>query len=206
MLLAVVAIPLGGGDHWHALSFGKRPANEITFANGALKIGVKGTSSPLFYHFDESVWVRSAFVDGTASGLPVLPADKTEGVREADDFALRFGIVLEGSETLNWLERIFAPGWLKQLTDLFPAKGFGGVEFLTLAQKTAVGTRREHPTSDKLHEEVAGLKTEPGPFTLEKVFGEPLKAMGLWIQSDGDDTKSSFDLVVKSITLTTTDP
>lgn len=201
-----MAIPLNGGDHWHSLSFDDHPANEVSFSENSLKIGVKGTSSPLFYHFDETAWVRTAFVDGVVSGLPAIPTDKTEGEKGADDFALRFGVVLEGTESLNWFQRLFAPGWLKRLGELFPGRHFGSVEFLTLAQRTAIGTRRQHPMNDALHEEVAGRKTEAGPFTLEKVFSEPQKAMGLWIQSDGDDTRSSFDVTLRSITLTTVSP
>lgn len=199
----VIAIPLSGGDNWHALPFGKQAANEITYSEKELRIAVKGTSSPLFYHFDTPLTLRSLFVEGGTTGVPKLPPDKTEGEKGADDFALRFGVVLEGEKKLGWLEKIFAPAWLKQLTEILPDRPFGGVEFLTLSQTQAPGTRRTHPMSRYLNEEVVKKISSGGEFSFEKIFSEPVSSLGLWIQSDGDETGSSFDVSLHSILLTT---
>jgi hypothetical protein len=201
--LTVIALPLSGGDHWHALSFGKLRANEVAFSDKELRISVEASASPLFYHFDETLLLRSVFVEGSLTGVPKLPDSKIEGERGADDSPLRFGVVVEGEKKLGWLEKLFAPAWLKRLTEIVPDKPFGGVRFLTLAQTLDVGTWRPHPKSRYLSEEVVKKITAPGPFSFEKIYAEPPRAMGLWLQADGDDTKSSFEVKLNSILLTT---
>lgn len=201
-LLAVVALPLSG-DRWHALQYAGKTPNEITFSEQELRISVKGSASPLFYRFEDRLNLRSVSVKGNLSALPQLPAEKNEGEKGADDLALRFGIVLEGDKKIGWLERLFAPAWLKQLTAVLVDQPFGGVHFLTLSQTQAVGTTRHHPTSPYLEEEVVKKVERPGPFSFEHIFAKAPRTIGLWLQSDGDDTHSSFDLSLHSIILTT---
>ncbi len=202
--LAVLALPLSGGDHWHALRYGNEPANEITFSDNELRISVKRSASPLFYHFDETLPLHALAAEGSVSALPTLLPGKTEGEKGADDFALRLGVVLEGKKSLNWFERLFAPSWLKRLTDSLPNRAFGGVHFLTLSQSGEPGDTRHHPMSHYLFEDTVKRLEKPGPFAFEKTFEPDVRAIGLWIQSDGDDTQSTFDLRLTSIALTTT--
>jgi hypothetical protein len=203
LLLAVLAVPLGGGDHWHMLRYGDTPANEISFSEKELRISVKSSASPLFYRFDEPLTLRSLAAEGEASALPQLPPTKEEGSPGADDFTLRLGVVMEGEEKLGWLQRLFAPGWLKRLTEILPDRAFGGVRFLTLSQKLPVGTARRHPKSKHLQEEVARQLASAGPFSFEKTFDPDIRSLGLWVQADGDDTDSSFEVRLRSITVTT---
>lgn len=201
-LLALLSLPLSGGERWHPLRYGDKPANEITYGE-KLEIQVKGSASPLFYDFGQTADLEFVKVEGELGGLPALPDGKTEGEGGADDLPLRFGIVVEGNERLGWLQRLFAPGWLKQLTEIVSDRNFEGVRFLTIAQRTEPGSTRVHPMSRYLTEEVVKRMDKPGPFSFEKTYTEPPRMMGLWIQADGDDTRSSFNVALKSVTLRT---
>ncbi len=201
-LFTVLTLPLSG-DRWQALPYGDKTANEITFSDKELRISVKSSASPLFYRFRERLGLRSVAVKGILSALPQLPADIKEGEKGADDLALRFGIVLGGDKKIGWFERLFAPAWLKQLSEVMAGQSFGGVHFLTLSQTQTVGTTRQHPTSHYLEEEVVKKVERAGPFSFEHIFAKAPQTLGLWLQSDGDDTHSSFDLSLHSIVLTT---
>lgn len=166
-----------------------------------MRLEVRSSASPLFRAVEPAWDVSQIVFSGNVSALPVLPPESEEGIDEGDDFPLRLGLVTEGTRTIGWLERLWAPKWLKELTDLAPNRGIGKIVFLTLAQKRPLGSRRVHPKNDHIEEFVVGEMKAPGTFTVKHHLQENLRAVAVWVQADGDDTKSSFDLDLEKIEL-----
>lgn len=202
-VLAAMVIPLGESANWHHLQFSDIRQNQVEFGRGQLSIQVDQSSSPLFYPFHRNRQVKRMKVGGTIGGFPKLPTGATEGEGKADDFALRVGLVLSGNKRLGWLERIFAPGWIKKLEDAVPEGAFYRVWFLSIAQQLPKGFKRTHPQNEVLLEEVGLNLDKPGPFALDHRLSPAPVALGIWIHADGDDTKSAFTTTVAELTLET---
>lgn len=195
VLWASLVLPLSSPEKWIDLPYSGKPRNEVTHSASGLKVGVKQSSSPLFFPLGETMKLRGVKVRGSLSGLPVLGA----GGIEADDYALRLGLVTEGTRKLTWFDRWLAPGWLKRLSELAPENGVGRIVFLKLAQTEDAGTIRLHPKDESLEERVVLRVSKPGPFAFDYTLPEPLQVVAIWIQADGDDTKSSYELSLTSV-------
>lgn len=196
-------IPVDDLDAWTTLTFSKIPANEVSVDEGHLSIAVRQSASPLVFKLDEPTTVRRVNVRARWTGVINLPEGAVQGDKGVDDFVLKLGVVEAGERTLSWLQRRIAADWIKQLFRLAPAgTGVERINFLSTTQQAElVGSEREHPLSDLLYETRLTKLDGPGEFTLTHEFTEPVSVLGLWISADGDDTGSSFDLQIESITL-----
>lgn len=203
---ATFSVPLSDPAHWQHLQYSNLPSNTVQHSPTGLTIGVNRSSSPLFFALPASMKVTQLETSGNLTGLPKLPKDAAENAEEEyDDCALRIGLVLVGEKTLSWLQRIFAPSWLKAIADLAPNKPFQKVLFLKLSQEKEQGFKRRHPVSKYFEEEVMKKVTEPGDFKIQYTLNSPATAFGIWIQADGDDTQSAFTLQLNSLVLTSED-
>ncbi len=115
---------------------------------------------------------------------------------------MRLGLVLEGEDTLSWLQKLFAPGWIQELIDLNPEKSFERVVFISISQQREPHTKTVHPKSDRIQEIVAIKPEGPGPFKMDYTFETALPVFAFWLQSDGDGTGSEFKLSLKSFNYT----
>ncbi len=202
---AETEIPVSDLQQWTSLEYRSIPANTVAVEGGNLHIAVNKSASPLIYKLDEPLRATSVTVKASWSGKLTIPKNAMQGEAGADDFILKLGIVEIGERTLNWLQRLIAANWIKQLFKLAP-KGTGveRINFLsTTQQKNLLGTQRKHSLNDLLFETRITWLEAQGEFEMEYQFEEPVNVLGLWISSDGDDTESSFDLSIERITLNT---
>ncbi|MBT8086873.1 MAG: hypothetical protein KJO46_02505 [Gammaproteobacteria bacterium] len=188
---------------WEPLTFSSIEPNRVAIDNGALRISVQSSASPLVHRLEKPTRITGISVAASWSGRLELAEGATQGEKGADDFVLKFGIVEAGDQTLNWLQRRIAASWIKRLYSLAPrGTGVRRINFLsTTQQPELLGTRRTHPLNGLLQEERITLLKRPGAFAMTHRFDEPVDVLGLWISSDGDDTGSSFDLVITRIEL-----
>jgi hypothetical protein len=141
---------------------------------------------------------------GSVTGLPKIQKNRRQGDKKADDFAIRIGLVISGTKKLGRIEKLFASELVKRLCELVPnSQGIDHVLFLNLANDPPPKWKnRIHPIGKGLlRERVACVSNEPGDFTLRVEFREPRTVLALCIISDGDDTKSKFQVNVRSIIL-----
>jgi len=202
LLLATITVPLGSPDGWHHLSFGGLTPNTVHYGAEGIRIEVRRSSSPLFRPFPSTLAVRRLSASGRATGVPSL-SDGAEGDGRNDDYTLRVGLAVEGRDSLGFFQRLFAPSWLKRLIELAPDPRIDRVSFLCLAQRREPGSRRRHPRSRYVEEDVAARVTGPGPFAIDHRFEPALRSLGLWVHADGDDTRSEFDVAIQSIGIET---
>jgi hypothetical protein len=56
-----------------------------------------------------------------------------------------------------------------------------------------------------VEEEIARTMNTPGPFSIRHDFSDSPPVFGIWIQPDGDDTQSSYEVTLRSLRLGTED-
>jgi hypothetical protein len=202
-----IIVPVDNLENWTEVAYRGIPPNSITIENGAIRIDVDRSSSPLIYGFDEPLPLTGFTVEASWRGRLDIPADTTQGNDGADDFVLKFGIVVAGDRTLSWFQRLVAADWILRLYELAPEdSGLKNIHFFSTTQQSElVGSSRRHPLSELFYEERVVHLDGNGPFELNKLFDEPVTVLGLWISSDGDDTGSDFAVRIHSIALTVAD-
>jgi len=192
------------GQGWKVLRFKNRLPNKVICDEKGLHIKVKCSANLLVYGLDRLTDVNSVVLEGAVTGLPRIPEGKRQGDKKADDFAIRFGLVLSGKKRLNAIEKLFAPELVRHLYGQAPkSQGLDHVLFLNLANDPPPKWRkRNHPIGKGLlREQVACVKGTSGDFTIKAEFQKPCEVLALCIICDGDHTKSEFQVTVKDIQL-----
>lgn len=202
--MAAFVVPVNSLDEWKTEKFSKGPGNEVTASEAGLKIKVRSSASPLILPLKEKQIVSSFKVQVQFSELPRFSDVAKQGARGADDFPFRLGFIVPGDKKLTGVKKMFASSWVKHLFSQVPQDmGLDRIEFFNVVQnKALVGTSREHPASDLLRENFIQFVEKPGVISVEHTLKEPIEAVALWISIDGDDTKSSYDVDVAKIELT----
>lgn len=203
-----ISVPISfDSNRWHALSYSSLPSHKISFSPNALLIDVKSSASPLIYPMtNDPKAVTGISIKGHVDRLVNIPDAKKQGEEGWDDFNLRVGLVLLGSNRLNWVQKGFAPDWVKKMFNLAPKEqGIKHIYFLNAVLSPALlNKQRSHPLEkDYLKEHYAWLMDKPGAFSYSQTFNQALLTGALWISVDGDDTKSSFKIKIQEIILNT---
>jgi hypothetical protein len=189
---------------WKVIRFKNKPPNNIVSDEDGLHIAVESSANLLAYCLNEAVDVNGVLLQGSVTGFPKIPEDKRQGDKHADDFAIRFGLVISGTKKLSKIDKLFAPELLKRLCELVPnSRGIDHVLFLNLANDPPPEWRkRTHPIGKGLlREQICSVKNKPGDFALQVDFQKPYTVLALCIICDGDDTKSNFRVIVRNIEL-----
>ena len=204
-LWAVMAIPVTTpGPDWHPYKYNNIKNNRIQHTQEALEIHVDQSASPLIYPFDRPIVVHGFSLEADLIGSPPkIPKDKQQGEKGFDDFVLRLGFIIKGENRLSFAQRWLAPQWLVDMEALLSnGMGIKEISFMTTClQKANLGKKRQHSFNKKLKEHCIFHLEKEGPFQLNHNFKKPLTSLGLWISSDGDDTKSRFQLRIKSLNI-----
>lgn len=197
-----LTIPLHDERDWERLRYRGIPPNNVVFGETGLHIRVDRSAGPLIYPLPSPRTVTHLTVHGRLDGELRVGGDQ-QGEQGFDDYALRAGLVLAGNRRLRGLERLFAPEWVKKLYALAPSgEGISVVRFFNVgADLSQFGNRRRHPLNDLLEEEVVAAASADGTFEIDVTLSPPVKTIGLWLASDGDDTGSAFSVVIARIAL-----
>jgi hypothetical protein len=189
---------------WKVLRFKNRLPNKVVCDEKGLHIKVQCSAGLLVYGLDKQTDVNSVVLEGAVTDLPRIPEGKRQGDKKADDFAIRFGLVMAGKKRLNPIEKLFAPELVKHLFAQAPkSQGLDHVLFLNLANDPPPKWRKRNHRIGKglLREQIACIKGTPGDFTIKAEFKEPCKVLALCIICDGDHTKSEFQATIRDIRL-----
>ncbi|MBL7184964.1 MAG: hypothetical protein ISS70_01450 [Phycisphaerae bacterium] len=192
------------GKGWKIVRFKNVPANKWESDEDGLHVRVQHSADLLTYCLSEETQVRRILVEGLVTGLPVIPKGKVQGDKKADDFAIRFGLVVSGTRKLSKTQRFFASELAKRLSELAPkSKGIDHVLFLNLANDPPPKWRKRTHSLGKgvIREQIACVRNGPGEFTMDVRFEEPLKVLALCIVSDGDHTESRYQVTLREVQL-----
>ncbi len=213
LAMAMVAIPMGTSDGLLELKFSKIKPNVVERSESGAVVKVDGSASPLIHGFS-----GIKLVDGIAAEIEITGnINQLESWKsfEEDSF-LRIGLVAEGPEKLGTMGSLFAPEWVKRMFALAPkGHGLDKIYFYSVTSRNElIGKSRQHPKSKFMHEEYAFLAPIPtGPtigssdtslikpvsVSISKKFATPIAAAGIWLSIDGDDSKSKFEVKIKSL-------
>lgn len=202
-LLAVVLQLAWVAPEWREITFGDIPANRAVFAADSLRIEVRGSTSALVKQLPENFVAGGVVVSGRIDGELAIPESEL-WADEYDDAYLRIGLIEAGGKRLTPLQRIAAPRWIRDLEELFgrDGGGIGKIRCALLAPHSSwVGETRTNPKAALFEEFVAGAPGADGAFRIEWRWNEPAEIVGLWLQADGDDTGSDFNLTIESVTI-----
>lgn len=153
------------------------------------------------YPFGKKITLSGFKIVGTFKGLPFFKDIKKQGSKGHDDFPLRIGFIIPGDKKMTGIKRFFAADWVKRLYEQVPAgTGLEKVLFFDVTQDPdQVGKMRIHPSSDLIQEYFFAFVSGVGPFIYEFKFKEPIESVATWISIDGDDTNSTFDVLISQI-------
>lgn len=200
-------MPLSKTNGWQFLKYRKIPSNIFHNLAAGLQIAVTNSAAPAVFRLPQPLQVTGLQADGYLSGSLRIPSDK-QGEKGFDDYAVRIGLVESGSHTLNWRERIGAADWVKKLFALAPnGTGISKIHFSNVGTDAKqMGRTRTHPMSDLIEETVVAVPDPAGHFTFTSHFHPPLNVIAVWICCDGDDTQSSFAVLLNKLELETHPP
>ena len=199
---AAFAVPLQQMNDWQLLRYSAIAPNQISFAHEGMTVKVMGSASPIIYPLNEARLVRRIEVTGTLYELLTLDAEK-QGLKDNDDFSLKIGLVVAGDKTLNGMQKLFTADWVRRLFALAPeGGGIDSIYFLNAVQASSrLGQQRQHPLSDLFYENNVWLLDKPGDFAMTHTLNKPRKVIAIWLSIDGDDSRSNYSTLIKSLHL-----
>ena len=200
---AVIIIPLSTQGNWKIESYSSIPSNKVSFSQTGLNVKVNKSASPIVYSFDKSLKIDRFHIEGEFLSLPVFKDVSKVGSKGFDDYPLRIGFVLTGNKRLSFVQRTFAPKWIKNLyADLPQNLGLDYVKFYNVTQnRSQLNQSRIHPFSEILHENFFSYVESKGKFSYDVKFEGSKNISGIWISIDGDDSQSDFEVNINKLEL-----
>ena len=184
---------------WKEIKFDKIKANKVEVVEDSLNIKIENSSSILIYPLQEAKELNKIKISGKLIGN--LNFTKNQGNENFDDFTLKIGFIVSGDKKLSGLKKLFAPKWIKDLHLLIPKEtGLSHLElFVAVKDKKLLNTNRLHPLSDLFHENFIFDLSKEGNFNFESKTKSKFKVVGLWMSSDGDNSKSQYSIQINSL-------
>ena len=130
-------IPLHDHDAWHQIEFPQYRVTEVDFAGDRLVLRVDGSAGPLIHVLPDIERHGRLEVSGTVEGHIDYPLHCPVDEQRCDDFLLRAGVIYEGTQHFNRIQRFFMPDWLNTLLErIEPGRGSGldSIELALLGQ------------------------------------------------------------------------
>lgn len=202
-LFAAIVIPTNSLTDWKTEKFSSVPKNETTASPNGLFVQVKSSAGPLIFPLKSKTKIAGFKIRGEFQGLPKISNPSLQGEKGFDDYPLRLGFVVPGEKKLSGFKKLIAAQWVKNLFEqVKDGTGIDSVRFFNITQNSQqVGKTRKHPASDLFQETFFAEVKLSGPFAYDFQFEEPLDAIAIWLSIDGDDTKSTFDVLISGLEL-----
>lgn len=199
---ALLALPLASPLDWIEWGYRGLARHEVTRSAAGLRVSVNHSAGAIAYRLQAPVTVTGLSATGRLEGRLAVTGP-LQGQPGHDDYALRVGLVTKGDRRLGFFQRRLAPAWVRTLHDMAPAgSGISDVQFFNLGVEGATLNRqRRHPLHELLRETVVAVPCSDGTFSFTVALNTPVEVLGIWIGTDGDDTRSTFTLLLTSLTL-----
>lgn len=166
---------------------------------------VQRSSSAFVRGLKRPLQVQSVRFRWRSEGRPEVRDQEHEASREGDDAVLRVGLMLAGPRPFL---PFFAPDWVKQTAALlnYPSDR---MLFLTPMSKHPVGTRYTSPAAKAITSlSLPSEQVEGKRFTWWESswnFDQPQRVVGIWLMSDGDNTRANFTVWLQELELVEAD-
>ncbi len=201
--LALSIAALGAAADWHALQFRRIPPIQHHVKNDQITLEVKTSAGGLVRRLPRGTRVKSLVVTGSVRGE--LEVDENRlWERGHEDAYLRVGLIVQGGRSLSTLERLMAPAWICTMDDVLCADGSAPSAIrnhLLVPHASWIGKQRPNPNMKQLMDHIVATPGADGRFKMRVDLPEALDLVGLWLMADGDDSGSSFTVLVDSLEL-----
>ncbi len=185
-------------EQFEHVVFDNIPETSYTFEDGVLTMSVQRSSSFLLLPFSSQKQVERLRFSWKSTGELNTRSAEHEREKEGDDSRLRIGLVLAGKAPRV---PFFAPAWIKAIRDTMELPSDQLVYF-TLGSKNEPGSVWNSPYSDSIELRAIQGEISSDPWTtVDHELSRPLKAVGLWIMADGDNTASTFTTELRALEL-----
>lgn len=204
MILLILPFP----QSLHAESLALDQFRHVTFKNigptsytqdgSGLKAEVNGSSSFLLSAFNRTRIVKSLKWSWKFTGDYKVNSAEVLTTKKGDDAILRVGLIKEGSAPMV---PFFAPSWVKAIREHMKLPG-DELTYFVAGGPAKPGAKWNSSYSDSMHLiQVESVLQEDGWMQVSYDLGEPIKAVGLWIMSDGDNSGSKFTVWLKNLVI-----
>ena len=199
------SLPLRSLGDWQILSYRTIPSNDFHASSEGLLIHVDRSASPAVFKLPHAMDVVGLQVSGRILSGRMNVSPEQQGKSGSDDYSLRVGLVEAGSHKLNLVERMLGSLWLSGLNRIVPpGVGVSGVQFYNVGTASSqIGRTLQSPWTGLFHQTVVAVPDDRGQFTFRVPLAPPATVLAIWIASDGNETHSTFDVLVQSLELIT---
>jgi hypothetical protein len=187
-----------GGRKVVEVTFPKRQPTRYQLVNGQeLKIEVTKSASALLIPFAVSTQVHAMSFAAVVSSEWNPSQPERERQREGDDFPLRVGLCHEASSK-PWLG-FMLPSWVKLVRDSLSLPT-DRMTYLVVGSQQ-VGAWKS-PYSDSIEQIPLSSTLKSGEMNSYLFeFKPPIKAVAMWLMSDGDNTNATFTVRMRDLVI-----
>jgi len=197
-----IVIPLTAKSGWERLVYTNIKPNQISFEPTGMRLTINNSAGPIIYPLEKPALIDSLSFTINISGDIQLD-HHLQGEQGVDDFVFRLGLVYEGERTLNFIQRATAADWVKRLYQLAPKDvGVSYIEFYNIYSDSRLRGGQRQTSGGLIIENFTEFVSLNEDMQISIATTNTHRVLALWISADGDDTNSSFDVVVKQILLT----
>jgi hypothetical protein len=193
---------------WKQVSYKKIKSNKVEFAVDSILVTVDESASPLVYALPAPFKIKRIKVTAEISGLGLDQIK--ENKKLIDDSPFRIGLVLEGSNKLNFFQRKIAADWVLELFKLAPkGSGLSHIEFYNVGWvNSQKGHSRTHPASKLIKENwpltLDGIVANKDSLLVQAEFLiqadlHNTNTQAFWVSIDGDDLKMKYKTKIREI-------
>lgn len=202
-ILASITLAIGVPSDWHSLSFRSIPPIQHKFERGNISLEANASAGGLVRRLPAGTHVKRFVVTGSVTGQLKVD-EKRLWEKGNEDAYLRVGLITGGGRSLTTMERFVAPAWICTLNDVLCADGRAPSSirnYLLVPHAAWIGKQRANPNMKQLVDHMTATPGADGRFTMTVDLPQPVDALGLWLMADGDDSGSTFKVVIDSIQL-----
>jgi hypothetical protein len=185
-------------DQFRHITFDKITQTRYEQDGTGIKAEVAGSSSFLLKAFPAVRAVKGLKWKWKFAGDYKVTTVGQLSSKKGDDTIFRVGLIKSGSAPMV---PFFAPAWIQAINEHMKQPGDAMVYYVA-GGPAKPGSQWESPYSDSM----ALIQTESvaiadGWFQVVQEISPPIRATGLWLMADGDNTGSKFTTWVKDLEL-----
>ena len=185
----MVIVPVANIDKFLDLKYSDIEPNKVEIAK-EISFKVDSSASPFFVKINPLKKIQKIIVRGN------IQIEKPISDFEKDSY-FQVGIIYAGDYKPGGFLRTFLPEWLNIVLSLSPKSGVGDIDFYDVSPKGKKINKKDSIKSLEMRlKTVATINGADGSFQIE-INPKDTEVLGLWLRSDGDDSKAKFKTTIK---------
>lgn len=185
-------------DQYRHVTFKKIVETKYSQDGNGLKAEVDGSSSFLLGAFSAPRTIKTLRWTWKFAGNLMVGSAAALAAKQGDDAMLRIGLIKEGNAPLV---PFFAPSWTEAIRNHMKLPG-DELTFFIAGGPAKPGAKWVSPYTNSMRlVQVESVLQPDGWMLVNHTMAVPIKTVGLWIMSDGDNSGSKFTIWLKDLTI-----